>query len=368
MIRQIVILVLSAVAGQAASLTADSSRGRKLFDTLSCVQCHSVNGKGGSIGPDLGRIVDRGFTPSTLAATMWNHAPKMWAAMQERDIRAGDLDEQAAADLFAYFYSARFFEMPGDAGRGKRAFTTRGCSNCHGLTQALLPTVKPVSQWEALANPVALTEGMWNHASLMLAETQVTHEPWPRLSSQELTDILVYLRNLPSAPSRLPAFRIGTGSEGEAVFRAKGCTSCHPSATELSSGLRGKTLTELAASMWNHEPIMAKAGAPPTKFAPDEMIELLGYLWAQRFFEDEGNASAGRRVFVSKRCASCHEDPSGRAPKLAGARGFNGATMVSALWRHGRSMLNQMKVQGVAWPRFDGAQMADLIAYLNTRK
>ena len=35
----------------------------------------------------------------------------------------GDLNEQAAADLFAYFYSARFFEMPGDAARGKRAFS-----------------------------------------------------------------------------------------------------------------------------------------------------------------------------------------------------------------------------------------------------
>jgi hypothetical protein len=50
---------------------------------------------------------------------MWNHAPGMWAAMRDRDIRAGDLNEQAAADLFAFFYSARFFEKPGDAGRGK---------------------------------------------------------------------------------------------------------------------------------------------------------------------------------------------------------------------------------------------------------
>ena len=54
------------------------------------------------------------------------------------------------------------------------------------------------------------------------------------------------------------------------------------------------------------------------------------------------------------------------APKLAGGA-FNGATMVSALWRHGPSMLAQMKKEGVAWPRFDGSQMADLIAYLNTR-
>ena len=53
---------------------------------------------------------------------MWNHAPAMWAAMRARERQAGDLNEQAAGDLFAYFYSARFFEKPGDAARGKRLF------------------------------------------------------------------------------------------------------------------------------------------------------------------------------------------------------------------------------------------------------
>lgn len=366
----VALLAGAALTGQAASFDADSARGRQLFDSLACVQCHSVNGKGGSIGPDLGRIVDRGFTPATLAATMWNHAPSMWTAMRQQGIlvdnRAGDMNEQAAADLFAYFYSARFFELPGDAARGKRAFTNYGCSDCHGLKEPILPRVRPVSQWEALGDSIALTEAMWNHAPLMLAETQLKHKPWPSLKAQDLTDILVYLRNLSFPPSKPPAFRIGGGTDGEAVFRARGCENCHSSVADLSTETRGKTLTEVAAEMWNHEPIMSKTGATPTKFAPDEMRELLGYIWAQQFFQDSGSATAGRRVFASKKCASCHE--TGKAPKLAGAGTFNGATMVSALWRHGPSMLNQMKKDGVAWPRFEGTQMADLIAYLNSKK
>ncbi len=364
----IAILMLTAAGAGGQGFVADSARGRQLFETLACVQCHSVNDVGGNLGPDLGRIVDRGFKPTTLAATMWNHAPAMWTTMREKGIQAGDMTDQAAADLFAYFYSARFFEMPGDAGRGKRAFTARGCSTCHGLKEGLLPRIKPVSQWEALGDSVALTEAMWNHSPQMLAETRLKHQAWPALTAQELTDILVYLRNLPFPPSRPPSFQIGSASDGEAVFRARGCANCHPSASKLSVTTRGKTLTEVAAAMWNHEPIMSKAGATPTKFAPDEMRDLLGYLWAQQFFEDTGVASAGRRVFVSKKCASCHEAASGKAPKLAGDGGFNGATMVSALWRHGPSMLSEMKKEGVAWPRFEGLQMADLIAYLNSKK
>ena len=319
------------------------------------------------MGLILGRMIDRGFTPATLAATMWNHAPAMWAAMRQQDIRAGDLNEQAAADLFAYFYSARYFETPGDAARGKRAFNIRGCSNCHGLQQGLLPRIKPVSQWESLGDPVALTEAMWNHAPLMLAESKLKQQPWPTLGAQELTDTLVYLRNLSFSPAKAPSFQIGASRDGEAVFRAKGCAGCHSSVSQLSKNTRGQTLTEVAAAMWNHEPILSKAGSTPAKFAPGEMRDLLGYLWTQQFFEDRGSTAAGRRVFVSKKCAACHEDSS-KAPKLGRLEGFSGATMVSALWRHGPSMLGQMKKQGVGWPRFEGSQMADLIAYLNSQK
>src|ERR1700685_2627145 len=93
-----VMMACSGSALHAAEIAADSARGAQLFEMLACVQCHSINGKGGTAAPDLGRRIDRNFTPAALAATMWNHAPTMWAAMRARNIELGDLSEQAAAD------------------------------------------------------------------------------------------------------------------------------------------------------------------------------------------------------------------------------------------------------------------------------
>jgi cytochrome c2 len=357
--RSIAVFGLTAIIGHAAGFPADSARGRQLFDTLSCVQCHAVAGKGGSIGPDLGRVIDRGFTPARLAATMWNHAPAMWAAMRQQGIRAGDMNDQAAADLFAYFYSARFFEAPGDAARGKRAFESKHCAVCHGMATS----ARPLSQWTSTGQPMALAAAMWNHGALMRDEFAKHSIKWPDLTSQDLTDLLVYARNLRGAPASNPRLEISSGAEGEALFQSKGCAECHVKGLVLSQSLKGKTLTGIAAAMWDHQPRMA---VDPQPLTTGEMQEITSYLWAARFFEDEGDSAAGRRVFNSKRCAACHDQAAGNAPKLAG-RTFSGITMVSALWHHGPQMLDQMKATNISWPRFDGTQMSDLIAFLNFR-
>jgi cytochrome c2 len=359
-------ILLMAAGLRAATPPADSARGADLFQTLACLQCHSINGQGGKIGPELGLRVDRGFTPASLAATMWNHAPAMGAAMEQREVRAGDLNEQAAADLFAYFYSVRFFEKPGDAGRGKALFSFKGCEDCHGLTATKIPETTAIAYWETLSSPIALAAAMWNHASTMGAEIARRRKSWPELTSQELADILVYLRNLPSARAAVARVEIDSGENGQRLFEAKGCAGCHTGTRVLALVLKGMTLTDIAVEMWSHEPKMAPN---PPQLTTDEMRELVSYLWAAQFFAGGSNPGAGERVFYSKRCAVCHEDPSSGAPKLTGS-GRTAATMVLALWRHGPRMLDQMKGKGIAWPRFDGLEMANLIAYLNegTRK
>ena len=190
MTRLFFILALAA-PGSGQIIPADSACGARLFESEHCIECHSIHGQGARSAPDLGRAVGRNFTPATLSSTMWNHAPVMWSAMRARNIPAVQVDEQAAADLFAYFYSVRFFEKPGDAGRGKRLFAGRSCGECHGLSTALNPAARPVSQWPALGDPIALTTAMWNHSANMSAELVRQSIKLPALSGQDLTDILV---------------------------------------------------------------------------------------------------------------------------------------------------------------------------------
>ena len=363
--RTLVLLLLTFVGLRAASIAADSARGAELFETLACVQCHSINGKGGTVAPDLGRLVDRNFTPAALSATMWNHAPTMWASMRDRNVHAGDLNEQAAADLFAYFYAARFFERPGDAGRGKRLFSAKHCSECHGLVDARIPEAKPVAQWTSVGQPIALVNAMWNHAATMRQEFAKKNLSWPDLTTQDLADILVYLRSLPATHAVDSRVEITSGARGQALFESKGCAACHAGRVALAPRLKGKTLTDIAVAMWDHEPKMPAAPAP---LEPSEMREIVSYLWAEQFFTDRGNPAAGERAFRAKRCTICHNDTSNAAPKLTGlGRSFAATTMVSALWRHGPRMLDQMKAKGIAWPRFDAKEMANLVAYLNAQ-
>ncbi len=359
----------STAAAQTTALTADSERGLGLFESLSCVKCHSVNGKGGKVGPDLGRLVDRDFTPAALASTMWNHAPNMWETMKEKGVKVPDLTPQAAADLFAYFYSARFFEKPGDAGRGKRLFTERVCAQCHGLTSKGPEGAPAVSEWHTLNSPFTLAEAMWNHLPRMREVAATKKVTLPQLSAQDLVDLLVYLRNLPALQDKQGGFQTTSGADGAALFQSKGCAGCHKEGSALASRIRGTTLTEIASAMWNHAPKMADAGAPAVQFQAGEMRELLSFLWAKQFFAGTGEPAKGKKVFTAKKCVTCHDDPSSGAPKLQTlANTFSAAGMVSALFHHGPIMLEKMRGRKLGWPRIESLEMADLIAYLNSQE
>ncbi len=345
-------------------IPGDAGRGAQIFETESCIQCHNVNGRGGRLAPDLGRRLDRNYTPAVLASLMWNHAPAMWTAMKERSVGQPRLTNEGAADLFAFFFSARYFEKPGDAGRGKQAFASKHCADCHGIATSTAANAPPVARWESLADPLALVRQMWNHSASMREAFGEKRIAWQQISSQELTDMLVYLQNLPQTRGLAAKFSFPESASGAAVFESKGCAKCHTGRLALENRLRNQTLTDIAAAMWNHAPRMQQ---PPPVLNQEEMRQVVGHVWARQFLQGAGNPERGKRVFSDKKCATCHNDAASGAPNLAQGKGnYSDVTMVSALWEHGPQMLAQMNARNLGWPRFNGSEMSDLIAYLNT--
>jgi cytochrome c2 len=358
------LFLLDARAAVLPVIPGDSRRGAKLFEAEQCIRCHAVNGRGGKVGLDLGRVVHRNYTPAHFTSAMWNHAPTMWGAMEAAKIETPKLTPQGAADLFAFFYSARFFDKPGDAANGKTMFEARKCGTCHGIADSRAEGATPVAQWESLADPILLVQQMWNHSFRMRQAFARRGVEWQVLTGDELGDILAYLRSLPETDSLVSRFSNTSGAGGERIFESKGCVNCHHGNLALENRLKNMTLTGIAVDMWNHAPRMQQT--PPT-FSQDEMRELLSYLWMRQLVYPGGTAAEGEKVFAAQHCATCHAGGKHGARQLPGqATKYSEVTIISALWRHGPQMLRRMKQAGISWPMFKSPQqVADLIAYLN---
>jgi cytochrome c2 len=352
--RNIAVALLFITAAWAVEvIPGDARRGAELFSSLKCVNCHSVNGEGARLAPDLGKKAGRDFTPAKLAGVMWNHAPTMWTAMEKAGIEKPSISTEQAADLFAYFFAARFFDRPGDAGRGRQALASKGCAGCHDPKSSSESGAKPITEWESLSSSIDLAREMWNHASQMNEKITRQNRKWPQITAQEMTDIVVYWQNLPGAKHLQPNFAPASAEAGKELFQARGCADCHRGSNALTRRTSSHTMNDFAAAMWNHAQSMLQK---PPALSPDEMRSLVGYVWSLQFFDEPASASHGRKVFESK-CQGCHQTP----PPAAGNGAFG---LVSGLSQHGPAMFGQMQQKHVSWPFFSGDEMADLLAYL----
>lgn len=348
----------------AASLEADAQRGSEFFKTQGCVNCHAVQGESKGKAPDLGQRFDRNYTPAGIAALMWNHAPVMWSTMAAQGITPPAVSAQQAADLFAFFYSAHYFEKPGEAERGKQLFQSKHCTECHAIASGGGPG-KPVAEWASLRDPVVLVQSMWDHADRMKTEMSNRKIQWPQLSTQDFSDILVYLRNLPETRNAPREFAMPASATGQQLFEQKGCMNCHKGQMALERLLGDSTLIDVAADLWNHSPEMQQPHPP---LSLTEMRDVLAYVWAKQFFGSTGDAMKGRKTFEAKKCAACHDNASSGAPSLTKpAEPYSAVSMVEVLWHHGPAMERKMKEMHIAWPQLAQSDMANLIAYLNSR-
>lgn len=362
------------VAQSAYFVPGNPKAGMQAFLDKGCARCHSVLGEGGRTAPDLARAPAGHLSATEVVAAMWNHAPAMWQRMELERLATPKFAGEEMTNLFAFLYSVRSLDEPGDAERGRKLLADKKCLECHALPPSGDRIAPDLRNWTSYRNPVSWIQAMWNHGLAMHDKMAARGLTWPKFDQSEMADIIAYIRTLGGASRTRVHLRLANPEAGAQLFASKGCAACHAGgrAPDLGTQPMPRTLGQFAAHMWNHAPAMwagmqARRIQPP-QFSNHEMADLIAYLFTQRYFEARGSADRGRRVFHDKGCGGCHSPGSGsaRGPNLAQWRGAaRPVRLAAALWNHGPLMLGNMRQQHIPWPRFRAEEVAHLMEFLD---
>src|SRR5215471_11063797 len=100
----------SSAAAQIRIIPGSAVSGGRIFTDKGCSNCHKFEAMSGVNASPTGRsrlLMANNETPSSLAAALWNHSPKMWRAQQKVGVQPV-LNSSEAADVFAYFFSLSY--------------------------------------------------------------------------------------------------------------------------------------------------------------------------------------------------------------------------------------------------------------------
>jgi mono/diheme cytochrome c family protein len=186
----------TSVAKSAARTRGDAQRGWAVFQSR-CMPCHSVGGKGGNLGPELGPDQDLPLTTARFASVMWNHAPTMLKEAKNKGIPPSQLQGEDMANLLAFLVSLRYFEPSGSALVGQRMFVERGCAACHGATGEGSKMGPPLRRQTEAYTSVSFTTALWQHGPEMFDRVQESGMSWPELKPTDVGDLVSFLNTPP---------------------------------------------------------------------------------------------------------------------------------------------------------------------------
>jgi len=232
---------------------ADTEKGRALFGELRCVSCHAVNGRGGTMGPELTRIGDKVRRDWLFGYLKDPHREQPETAMLQyrltdtevRDLTAFLLDEYRTPGGEAEGAPAPYQDAHAVA-EGRSVFVKRGCYGCHQLagvreTGKIGPSLAGVADRDPEQLPYggkAVRRTADNYIFLKVQQPDALGAPslMPTFSftpaqAATITMALASLRKADLPASRVvkkappPPYR-PEGRFGELVVRYR-CLSCH---------------------------------------------------------------------------------------------------------------------------------------------
>lgn len=275
--------------------------------------------------------------------------------------------------------SASDVPLPDDPLRGRALLERKHCLDCHSLGEraGIGPSL---SDGQFGGTFLELGAALLNHAPAMHVNVAAAGIDWPTLDGREAGELISFLYSIDYLG------RPGNPESGRRVFRDGACATCH--VVGGGAGRVGPDLADLdrfasplylAQQIWNHGPSMiesirARGMAVPT-FEANDLADLSAYIRQQssdrpreRALLAPGNPNTGRQVFAAKGCSRCH-GASGRGgsggPDLADHDLRRSADeLAGRMWNHSTGMRRAMLDRGISWPRFDGSELADLVAFL----
>jgi mono/diheme cytochrome c family protein len=362
------------------SPSQDPLAGARVFGAKGCVKCHSINGVGGKVGPDLARALKpRSFYD--VATEMWNHLPRMAERMRQLGITRPQLTAQEAGDVVGFLYTLNYFDPPGNAAVGRQLFTEKKCIICHqvgGTGGVVGPILDSLKQF---ASPIYVASAMWNHVPAMADVMKAKGVERPTFTGQELRDLIAFLAPATGGAPEGPLYILpGRPEVGRELFTEKKCVRCHslggvggtvgPDLVAL--GVRRSPI-EFAATIWNKAPAMMAAmetrGITVPQLRPEDMADIVAYLYSVRYFAGGGSVPKGWEVAKNKGCLNCHGVSGERgkpASDLTRAKGLDSsAAVLAALWNH-TVVTPTVAGKKLDWPMFKAAEMADLVTLLES--
>lgn len=353
--------------------------GSRVFGTKGCTTCHAVNGLGGKIGPDLSRV-PRPRSFYDLTAAMWNHLPQVVQRMEALGIERPRLDVRETEDLIGFLYTRNYFDAPGNARAGQRYFAEKRCIACHQVDGAGGVVGPNLDFFKQFGSPIFIIAAMWNHGPQMSEAMKAAGIERPAFIGPELQDLVAYLATASTGPRDGPVYLLpGRAAEGMRLFTGKRCIECHSVGGKVGPDLVGRgvrsSLMEFAAAMWNKAPAMMVAmkssRISTPQLRPEEMADILAYLYSVGYFAEPGTAANGWKVATEKGCLRCHAASGERrksAFDFAKARRLESpAAVITVLWNHAVIAPPSVRGQTIAWPEIRPEEMADLVAYLRAR-
>lgn len=348
--------------------------GRMVFEEKGCTDCHSIDGYGSNIGPDLGRSQFFGSFYD-LTARLWNHAPQMairygYLAKDWPTMTVDELDL-----LTSYLFYLRYLGEPGSILKGKALIREKGCLDCHSIGSKGSSEGIALDRLQEYASPLYIVQSIWNHGPAMQKQIEARGLERPTFADDDITHISAYLREFSrGTATRRHYMSPGNPQTGAVLFRTKGCTNCHASepgaesvGTALSDMDLHRSVTAIAGTMWNHGPMMwsamEDAGIRWPTFKGSEMADLIAYLYFFDYQGQPGDPAVGQLVFDQKGCAGCHGQ--GEDLELGPDHPLSHPLeLVTTMWNHVPHMRELTLSRSIPWPELSAEELSHLYAYL----